>query len=115
MDYRCPVCKADLKRRKLSQAVVARMEIDCSHCKSRIRTNVHRAERIVVLAIFGAIIALVALSYWFQSRGLALFAFGSAMAGALALPLIEHTYLRNWPRYELIVKKSSPQQPQTGQ
>jgi len=75
------------------------MEIECSHCKSTIHLNVHRAEEIIVLLSFGAIIVIAACAYWFESRGLGLSAFGAAMVGALALPLLEHTYLRNWPRY----------------
>ena len=75
------------------------MEIDCSHCKSTIRLNVHWAEEIIVLLSFGTIIVLAAFAYWFESQGLVLSAFGAAMAGALALPLLEKTYLRTWPRY----------------
>lgn len=75
------------------------MEIACSHCKSTIRLNVHRAEEIVVLLSFGTIVVLAASAYWFESQGLVLSAFGAAMAGALALPVIEKTYLRSWPRY----------------
>ena len=104
MDYRCPVCRANLERRKLSQAIVARMEIDCSHCMSKIRVNVHRAEVIIVLLNFGTVIALATSAYWSQSQGLLLGAFGAAMAGALALPVLERTYLRAWPRYASIVK-----------
>lgn len=99
MDYRCPHCRANLGRRKLTQAVVARMEIDCSACKRRIRLNVHRTETFVVLLNFAAIVVSGALAYWLESPGLMLFAFGAAMLGALALPLLERTYLRDWPRY----------------
>ena len=99
MDYRCPVCRADLKKRKLSQAIVARMEIECSYCKSVLRLNIHRAEVILVLLIFGTIVVLATFAYWFRSQGLALFAFGAAMAGSLALPLLERVCLRSWPRY----------------
>jgi hypothetical protein len=99
MDFRCPVCKANLRTRKLSQAVIAQMEIDCAHCKARIRLNVHRAEELAVLLGFGAMVVLAALAYWFRSEALALAAFAAAMAGALALPVIEHAWLRTWPRY----------------
>jgi hypothetical protein len=78
------------------------MEIECSHCKSGIRLNVHRVEEIVVLLSFGTVAALAAFAYWFQSRGLVLTALGAAMLGALALPLLEQTYLRSWPRYATI-------------
>jgi DNA-directed RNA polymerase subunit RPC12/RpoP len=99
VDYRCPDCGADLGKRRLTQAVVARMEVDCPRCKRSIHLNVHRAEAIAVLLGFGAMIVLGALAYRFQSQAFALAAFGAAMAGALALPLLEHTYLRSWPRY----------------
>jgi hypothetical protein len=99
MDHRCPLCAGSLARRKLSQSIVARMEIDCSHCKGRIRLNVHPAEFIVVLLGFGTFVVLAALAYALQSQRLALIAFGAAMAGALALPLLERTFLRSWPRY----------------
>lgn len=102
MDYRCPLCGANLARRRLSEAVITRMETDCSHCKRRIRLNVHRAEAMVVFLGFGAFVVLVALAYWRQSHGLMLFAFGAAMASALAMPLLERTWLRAWPRYTSI-------------
>ena len=103
MDNRCPVCRADLGARKLSQAIVARMEIDCSRCKSRIRLNYHWTEVVAVALSFGAFVVLAALAYWLQSQQLMIFAFGVAMAGALALPLLEWTYLRTWPRYAPIL------------
>ena len=100
MDYRCPACRADLgKRHKLSQAIVARMETDCPHCKRTIRLNVHRAETIIVLLNFGMIVVLGTLAYWFQSQGLVVLVAGAVMLGTLALPLLERTYLRAWPRY----------------
>jgi len=99
MDHRCPLCAGSLAKRKLSQSIVARMEIDCPHCKGRIRLNVHPAEIIVVLLSFGTFVLLVAFAYGLQSQGLALIAFGAAMVGALALPLLERTLLRSWPRY----------------
>jgi hypothetical protein len=99
MDYRCPVCGANLGRRKLTQAVVTQMETECSGCKSEIRLNVHWVEEIVVLLSCGTIVVLAAFAYWFQSQGLVIAALGAAMLGALALPLLENTYLRTWPRY----------------
>jgi DNA-directed RNA polymerase subunit RPC12/RpoP len=107
MDYRCPVCRANLAKRRLSEAVIARMEIDCAHCKSTIRLNVHRAEAMVVFLGFGAFAVLAALAYLLQSHGLMLLAFGAAMLGALALPLLERTWLRAWPRYASIDRGSS--------
>jgi len=108
MDFRCPVCRVDLGRNRLTQAVVTRMEIDCFHCKRTIRLNVHRSEVIVVLLNFASIVVLGALSYWFQSRGLVLLALGAAMVGALSLPLLGQTYLRNWPRYMLPAPADKP-------
>ena len=99
MDYRCPLCGANLGRRRLTQAVVTQMEIECSGCKSQIRLNVHLVEEIVVLLSFGTIVVLAGFAYWFQSQGLVITALGAAMLGALALPLLEKTYLRTWPRY----------------
>jgi hypothetical protein len=99
MDYRCPACTADLGKRKLTQAIVARMETDCSHCGRTIRLNIHRAEVVIVLLNFGTIVVLGASAWWFQSDRLALALFGAVMLGALALPLLERTYLRKWPRY----------------
>jgi hypothetical protein len=99
MDHRCPLCGRDLAARKLSQAVIARMEIDCPHCKRRIRVNVHRAEEALIVASFGAFALLVALGYWLEREGLYLAAFAAAMVGAAALPLAERLWLRSWPRY----------------
>lgn len=99
MDYRCPLCGNDLGARKLSRAIIAQMEIDCPHCKRRIRLNVHRAEAAAILGGFGGFAAFAALAYWLDRQGLYLAAFAAAMAGALALPLIERLWLRAWPRY----------------
>jgi hypothetical protein len=101
MDYRCPACAANLAKRKFTQAIVIRMERDCPHCNSILRLNVHRAEEIAVLASVGTVVVLAAAAYWLQSQVLALAAFGAAMVAALALPLLEQTYLRNWPRFKL--------------
>ena len=108
MDYRCPVCGDNQAKRRLSQAVVARMEIECSNCKSRIRINFHGAEVIAVVLGFGSFATLAAFAYGLQNQNLMLFAFGVAMAGALALPLLEHTYLRTWPRYVSTVRSPNP-------
>ncbi len=108
MDYRCPVCRGNPGKRRLSQAVVTRMEIECSHCKSVIRLNIHRAEAFVVALNFAIIVALASFAYWFQSRELVLVALGAAMLGALAFPLLEQTYLRSWPRYASTVQARKP-------
>ncbi len=78
---------------------MAQMETTCSGCKSHIRLNVHWVEEIVVLLSFGTIVVLAAFAYGFQRQGLVIAALGAAMLGALALPLLENTYLRTWPRY----------------
>jgi hypothetical protein len=99
MDNRCPICRADLGKRRFSQAIVARMEVDCPRCNGTIRLHVHRAEVIVVMVVCAMIVALAVLAYWFRDPGLILFALGATMVGSLALPVLERTYLRNWPRY----------------
>ena len=99
MDYRCPLCRADLGQRKLVHAIVAQMESDCSVCRGRLRMNIHQAERAVVLASFSAVLVVGVLAYALQSHALALLLFGVAMAGAAAVPLLENTWLKRWPRY----------------
>lgn len=99
MDYSCPLCSGSLARRKLTQAIIARMEIDCPHCKRKILLNVHPVEMAVVVVFFFVFLALGLLAYWTKSHGLLLAAFGAAMLGSLALPALERTYLRSWPRY----------------
>ena len=106
MDYRCPVCGANLAKRKLTQAIVARMEMDCSHCGKSISLNVHPAEEIAVLVGFGTFVVLAALAYGTHSQALGVAAFAVAMLTALALPLLERTYLRAWPRYTSTGKAS---------
>lgn len=85
-----------------------KLEIECRHCKCVVRHNIHRAETIIVLLDFAAIIVLAAFAYWFQSRDLVLVAVGAAMAGAAALPVLERTYLRTWPRYVAIAQRPEP-------
>lgn len=104
MDYRCPLCRANLGQRRLSQAIAPRMTIECSHCHGVIRLNIHTAETIVVSLNFAALAVLAVFAYWFQSRGLVLVAVGAAMVGASALPLLERTALRTWARYASAVQ-----------
>ena len=99
MDHRCPHCGRDLVARKLSQAIIARMEIDCPHCKRRIRVNVHRAEEVVTFGTLAAFALFAGLGYWLERESLYAAAFGVAMLGAGALPLAERVWLRTWPRY----------------
>lgn len=99
MDYRCPVCRADIGKRKSNRAVLTGLSVECQHCGRKIAISMHPAETTVVLLDFGAIVVLATLAYLFQSRDYALAALGAVMAGALALPLLESTWLRSWPRY----------------
>jgi len=108
MDYRCPVCREIIPKRRLSETVMLKLEIECPRCKSVVRHNIHRVENTIVLSNFAAIIAAAAFAYWFQSRDLALVAFGVAMLGAAALPVLERTYLRSWPRYVAIDQQTDP-------
>lgn len=105
MDYRCPVCRADLGRRKLSHAIVARIAIDCPHCKSKIRLNVHPLELLLVLLGFGTIVVLAVLAYWLHSQALALALIAFAFAAGIASHVAERTYLRSWPRYATMESK----------
>ena len=84
------------------------MEIECSNCNSRIQHNFHRAEVFVVVSGFGTFAALAAFAYRLQSQSLMLYAFGVAMVSALALPLLERTYLRTWPRYAPVAHSPEP-------
>lgn len=99
MDYRCPVCRADLGRRKYSQAVIARMEIDCSHCNQTIHLHVHPVEAAVSYGAFGIALALAGAAYWLQSQTLLVLAIGAVMLPAAVLPIVERVWLRDWPRY----------------
>lgn len=108
MDYRCPVCKTNIAKRRFSQSILLGLETECPHCRSVVRYNLHRIESIIVMINFGALIMLAALAYWLQSRDLVLIAVGVAMVGAGALPVLEHTYLRTWPRYAALGPKPKP-------
>ena len=112
MDHRCPECSRDLASRKLSQAIIARLEIDCPYCMRRIRVNVHPAETAIIIGSFGGFALLALLGYWLDRQPLFIFAFGCAMLGAAALPLAERLWLRKWPRYASMnsqaVRNSSP-------
>jgi len=105
MDYRCPLCKGDLSRRKFSRAVVARMEIDCHHCKGRIQLNVHRAETGIIFFHFTLFVILAACAYLLKIQTLALIALGAAVMGVVVLSLFEQIYLRHWPRYAPLVRQ----------
>ena len=63
MDYRCPACRADLGKRRLSQSIVAKMSTQCSHCNSVIHLNVHPLETVVVMLNFAVIVVLAAFAW----------------------------------------------------
>lgn len=105
MDYRCPVCRMNIAKRKLSQTVLVGLEIECPHCKNVVRHNVHRIEAVLIMTNFAALLILAVLAYWLQSRDLVVVVVLTAMLGAAALPLLEHTYLRSWPRYARLAPK----------
>jgi DNA-directed RNA polymerase subunit RPC12/RpoP len=99
MNYRCPLCGKDLRKRRLTEAVVTRMEIECLHCKGVIRLNLHPAEMITVTLIFAALVILAVLGYWLESRGAVVAFLGVAMVGAGLMPALDKVFLRAWPRY----------------
>ena len=103
MNYQCPACGANLRQRKLAQAVVARMEIDCPGCKTRVQLNLHQAEIAILLLSCAVFLVLAALAYWLQSQGLLLAGLAAGAAGWAAVQVLERTVLRAWPRY---VRKS---------
>ena len=99
MDYRCPLCGADLAQSRLARSLIARMNVDCPRCLGRLQVNVHRAETGIVLGSVAGCTALAALAYARQSQGLLLAALGLGMAGAAVIYLAERTWLRRWPRF----------------
>lgn len=106
MDYRCPSCAKDLGGRKRLGAIIARMEIDCPHCRSRIQLNVHPLEMKVVLGGFAAFAVLAALGYFFHSNFLIFLALIAGMAGPMGQPAIEQTLLKNWARFAPVAPKA---------
>ena len=113
MDNRCAVCEVDLGSGKLSQSIIARMEIECSHCKNLIRLNVHSAEMAIVLLNGALMLALAASAYLYESQTLTLSLLGAVVLGMLGLPLIEHTYLKTWPRYARMAGRAEGEIPKS--
>jgi DNA-directed RNA polymerase subunit RPC12/RpoP len=99
MDYRCPLCGADLAQSKAVRSLIARMNVDCPRCMGRLEMNMHRAETALVLASVAGSVTLAALAYARQSQALLLAALGLGIAGAGAIYAIERTWLRHWPRF----------------
>jgi len=108
MNYRCPNCAKDLATRKLLQSVIARWEIDCRYCGRRIRLNVHPLELKVVTFSFAAFVALAVLAWRLENNALTLLALCAGVGGAVALPIIERTYLRTWARYAPLAQRRTP-------
>ena len=108
MDYRCPLCAVAITKRKLSHAIVARMEMDCPHCAGRIRLNVHPWEVILSVFNFVAILGFAAGAYALQSKELALFAMGALMAGMAVLIALERFHLQDWPRFGPATPRTGP-------
>ncbi|HEX2200070.1 MAG TPA: hypothetical protein VHG88_15835 [Burkholderiales bacterium] len=111
MDHRCPHCNRDLTARRLSQPIIARLEVDCRYCKRRIKVNVHRAEEVLIFATLAGFLLCAGLGYALDRQGLYAVAFGVAMAGAGALPLAERVWLRTWRRYVPIEAPAVPEFP----
>ncbi len=99
MNYACPACGANLRQKKLAQAVVAHMELDCQGCKSRVQLNVHAAEIAIMLLGCAGFLILAVLAHCLQSQPFLLGAFACAAAAWSALRVLERTTLRAWPRY----------------
>lgn len=107
MDHRCPHCHQDLAARKLSQAIIARPEIDCPFCKGRLRVNMHGTEEALIIATLVGFILFAGLAYWLDRQGLYVVAFALAMLGAAARPVAERLWLRTWPRYVPLPRSGS--------
>jgi DNA-directed RNA polymerase subunit RPC12/RpoP len=99
MDYRCAHCGRDLAASKPARSLIARMDVDCPHCLGRLQMNVHRAETGLVLGSVAGGVALAALAYTRHSQALLLSALGVGLAGAIAVYIVERTWLRGWPRF----------------
>lgn len=99
MDNRCPLCGKDLGRKKLAYAVVARMDLECPHCRRALSMNLHRGETALVILGTGGALVLLVLSLTTRSQALLLAALGVGAAAAGAESALERFWLRRWPRY----------------
>lgn len=99
MDHRCPACSANLKQRKVAGAVIAKMEIDCPACGSRIRLNLHGTEVLAWVVHFAALGVAIVGGYLFQNKEVMVGGIVAAAIAALATRVLDRTYLRAWPRY----------------
>src|SRR5512134_533889 len=99
MDNRCPLCGKDLGRKKLAYAVIARMDMECPHCKGGLSMNLHRGETAVVILGTGSALLLLILSLYARSQALLLAAMAVGAAAAGAEFALERFWLRRWRRY----------------
>lgn len=99
MDHRCPHCGESLRLRRLTHAIISRLEIECPKCGRKLRRNVHRVEEAIVVASFGLLVAFALAAHALGREGLILAGLAAAASGAVALPLLERTWLKDWPRY----------------
>lgn len=99
MDNRCPLCGKDLGRKKLAYAVIARMDMECPHCRRGLSMNLHRAETAIVILGTGGALVLLVLSLYTRSQALLLAALAIGAAAAAAEFALERFWLRRWPRY----------------
>jgi DNA-directed RNA polymerase subunit RPC12/RpoP len=99
MNTRCPRCGRELATRKLANAIIVRMELDCPGCQQRLRLNLHPAETTVVLAATATFLALAVMAYQRQSHALLLAALAAGLLGMAAVYAVERHWLRDWPRY----------------
>ena len=99
MDHHCPQCGCNLGRKKFSHTIVARMNLECPHCRAPLRLNLHRGETATVIAAACIAVPLALLSLALHDRVLLVSALGAGMAGAFAVFVLERTWLRVWPRY----------------
>lgn len=101
MDYACPACGENLKRRKLSQSIIAKMEIDCPKCMARLQLNLHGVESAALIGSFATFVALGLLAYRTQSQALFFIAAVGGASGLAITQVLERTWLKGWPRYVL--------------
>lgn len=99
MDNRCPLCGKDLGRKRLAYAVIARIDMECPHCRRGLSMNLHRGETAIVILGTGSAVVLLVLSLYTRSQALLLAALGVGAAAAGAELALERFWLRRWPRY----------------
>ncbi len=101
MDYRCPACGENLKKRKLSQSIIAKMELDCPKCMERLELNIHGIESASLIGGFALFVVLGLLAYRAQSEALFFAAALGGGSGLAIMQVLDRTWLKGWPRYVL--------------